>query len=70
MSTALERFLRYTTFSTQSVEKTGKVPSSEGQMVFAKAVAKGCGRSSARQVKWTRRSNTGMAWPSVQAEFR
>ena len=40
MSTALERFLRYTTFSTQSVEKTGKVPSSEGQMVFAKAVAK------------------------------
>ena len=39
MSTALERFLRYTTFSTQAVEKTGKVPSTEGQMVFAKAVA-------------------------------
>ena len=38
-SLPVELFLKYVTFDTQSIPGTGKVPSSEGQMVFAKYLA-------------------------------
>ncbi len=39
MSSVLERFLRYVKLDTTSVENAGKTPSSEGQLVFARALA-------------------------------
>lgn len=36
----VDRFLRYVSFDTQSSEKTGKTPSTPGQMVLAKALVK------------------------------
>lgn len=38
MSRVVERFLRYVTFDTQSDEESGTTPSTEGQMIFARAL--------------------------------
>ena len=38
MDTLLERFLRYVTFHTRSDETNPACPSSEGQLIFARAL--------------------------------
>lgn len=40
MSVALEKFLRYVTFDTQSAEGTGQVPSTPGQWDLARFAAR------------------------------
>ncbi|MDI9478966.1 MAG: peptidase T, partial [Bacillota bacterium] len=38
MSKVVERFLKYVTYNTQSDEESSTVPSTEGQLVFARAL--------------------------------
>ena len=40
MSKVVERFLRYITYDTQSNEESNTTPSTEGQMIFARALKK------------------------------
>ncbi|MBP5616333.1 MAG: peptidase T [Elusimicrobiaceae bacterium] len=47
----IKRFTDYVTFDTQSNDKTGKTPSTPGQMVFAKALAKELKKYGAQNVK-------------------
>ncbi len=39
VSSVVNRFMEYVTFDTQAVRDTGRVPSSEGQLVFARHLA-------------------------------